>query len=164
MHLVCLVVPSASAWLSGYSYRQEHNITGDASWSGDQTNYQVKFIVDTGAGSSSGNTVYLNSHSQADIDDIKFTDLSDAPYYHWVASTSSPYTVWVEVDTIPDGGTKQIYVYYGNASLATSSDGDNTFIFYDHFPGSSLDTSTKWTQISGSASVCIVMGDWWNKQ
>jgi PKD repeat protein len=150
---VCLIAPSASAWLSGYSYRQEHNITGDAVWSGDQTNYQIKFIVDTGAGSSSGNTIYLNSHSQADIDDIQFTDLSDTPYHYWVLSTSNPYTVWVEVDTIPDGGIKQIYVYYGDADAVTSSNGDNTFIFFDHFAGSSLNTTSKWTQISGSASV-----------
>jgi hypothetical protein len=55
--------------------------------------------------------------------------------------------VWVEVDSIPaNPGTANIYIYYGNPGATSASSGDNTFLLFDHFNGSSLDT-TKWNVV-----------------
>lgn len=60
-------------------------------------------------------------------------------------------TFWIEIDLIPIDSTT-IYVYYGNAIASDQSSGDNTFIFFDHFPGSSIDL-TKWDVTAGDVSV-----------
>jgi hypothetical protein len=41
---------------------------------------------------------------------------------------------WVKIPYIPSSpGYATIYIYYGNASASTTSNGDNTFTFYDDF-------------------------------
>jgi hypothetical protein len=60
--------------------------------------------------------------------------------------------VWVEVDTIPASSLTTIWMWYGNAGASAGSNMANTGIFYDDFPGSSLD-SGKWPNTSGSPAV-----------
>jgi hypothetical protein len=43
-------------------------------------------------------------------------------------------------------------MYYGKADAATTSDGDGTFLFFDDFPGSSLDLN-KWIVRTGNVAV-----------
>jgi len=52
------------------------------------------------------------------------------------------------VPSIPTTGT-QLYLYYGNGTAPSLSDGDATFLFFDDFPGTALDTS-KWTVVSSN--------------
>lgn len=59
--------------------------------------------------------------------------------------------IWVEVPSIPiSPGTITIYMYWGNDAVNTTSDGDNTFSFYDS--GESGTPSSKWTG-SGTGTV-----------
>jgi hypothetical protein len=80
----------------------------------------------------------------------------------WVESVSgtSPNRiayVWVKVSA--DLGTSQdIYCYFGNASATNSSDGANTFLFFDDFSGTSLDT-TKWNSYIISGGSLTVAND-----
>ncbi|MFA5456942.1 MAG: DUF2341 domain-containing protein [Synergistaceae bacterium] len=145
-----LVVPS-SAWLSGYTYKQSHNLTGNDGWSVNQSNYAVQFLVNTGKGTSSGNTIYLNNHAQSDLDDLRITDSSDNILDYWIASdtTSNPYTVWVEVNTIYKTGNTTLLFYYGNESVSGVSNGYDVFPFFDPFD--SLN-ATVW-DTTGSVSV-----------
>ncbi|HDI06416.1 MAG TPA: DUF2341 domain-containing protein, partial [Candidatus Aenigmarchaeota archaeon] len=46
----------------------------------------------------------------------------------------------------------RIYMYYGNSTVNSKSNGDATFEFFDDFNGASLN-STKWTHVQGSYSV-----------
>jgi len=64
----------------------------------------------------------------------------------WVKGESytSQAKVWVKVPSIPSASDKNIYVYYGNSSAASNSNGEAVFDFFDDFNGSSIDTS-KWT-------------------
>jgi hypothetical protein len=50
---------------------------------------------------------------------------------------------WVEVSDDLSSNPVTIYLKYGNSSATTTSNGDNTFLFFDDFLGTSLD-STKW--------------------
>jgi hypothetical protein len=40
-------------------------------------------------------------------------------------------------------------MYYGKTGVATTGNGDNTFLFFDHFDGSNVDTA-KWSFITGA--------------
>lgn len=65
----------------------------------------------------------------------------------------SSYAVfWVEAADDLSSNSATIYVYYGKSDATTTSNGDNTFIFFDDFPGSSLDTN-KWTILYGDPVV-----------
>jgi len=48
----------------------------------------------------------------------------------WNAPTSA--SIWVRVPSIPAGGTT-VYLYYGNPSATSASNGDATFLFFEDF-------------------------------
>lgn len=135
--LACLLVGVSSAYLAGYGYYQDATVNNTGS---NLTNYQVMFTVNTSSGTSSGTTLYLNSHSEVDLDDLRFTDTSDNLYDYWIESTASPYNVWVEVPSITTGNTT-VRVQYGNAGASAASNGTNTFSFFDDFSAGSLNTT-----------------------
>ena len=58
--------------------------------------------------------------------------------------------IWVK---LPSDGSDTIYMFVGNSSASQYSDGEATFIFFDDFEGTSLDTS-KWDKV-GDGSVTI---------
>jgi PKD repeat protein len=130
-----------------WRYYKTHQITHDT----ELVDYQVKILVDSGAGSSSGNTVYLGSNCKTDFGDIRFTDDDENEYPYWLESVTGTIAVfWVKIGSIDSDSL--IRIYYGNQDAETTSDGDNTFIFFDHFDGSSIN-SLKWTvEKKGSAS------------
>jgi hypothetical protein len=133
-------------WLSGWQFCKAHAITG--STAGAQTNYQVGFKVYYGAGTDGNETingatcgkVYCNSHCKADFGDLRFTSsdgLSLLDYWVQESSSGNYAIIWVEVDSIPASpSTKTLYMYYGNPSATTLSNGSNTFHFFDDFDSS----------------------------
>jgi len=143
--LLLLVVPVSADWLSGWGYRKSHviNNTGDA-----LSDYQVMFTVNRSSGADSGSTVYVGTKCNESYDDIRFTNATGGLLDYWIEeSDSSDATIWVEVDTIAASGNTTIYLYYGNSGASAVSSGDDTFEFFDDFPGSSLDTS-KWDTLN----------------
>ena len=133
------------AWLSGWSYRKEISITGQ---SGAGTDFQVEFDI----GDSAGGDFHLEGHCTSFPQDIAVTDDDGSTSLDfWIEDiTADPIKMWVEV--ADDLGTNQtIYVYYGKAESPTASNIENTFLFGDDFPGSSIDTE-KWT-VTGTVSV-----------
>ena len=80
-------------------------------------------------------------------------DANEIPY--WIESVSGTLaTIWVKVPSISD---TTIWIYYGNESASTTSNGDTTFIFFDDF--TTLDTD-KWdtTTYIGGGSVSVSDG------
>ena len=53
---------------------------------------------------------------------------------------------WVKINDNLDNNV-DIYCYYGNSNATNVSNGDDTFIFFDDFNGSSLDTN-KWNELN----------------
>lgn len=144
------------SWLSGYGYRKQFPINGTTA--GAQTNYQMRLVVHKGSGSDSGDDVYLNNHCQDDFDDIRFTKSDgETELDHWRESyVSGDYAIfWIEFDSMPASpSSANFYIYYNKSDATSASNGDNTFPFFDDFPGASLDTS-KWNsegtiEVSGS--------------
>ncbi len=132
-----------------YKYRKSHTIISNTT---TLTNYQVSLTVNYGSGIDSAGVVYLNSKCNVDFSDIRFTNAAGTPLSYWIESKtdSSTATVWVKVDSIATTPGSTIYIYYGNTSATSESSGDNTFIFFDNFEGTSLNTTTKWTLTDGT--------------
>lgn len=134
--LLLLLCGTASAWLSGYDYRQPLNLTGGTS--GSQTDYQIEI------------NVTFDSAMQTDFDDLRFTNSSDVLIDVWLKSKvdSSYALVWAEFPTTPANGVNQTYyMYYGNSGAASAWNGTNTFIFFDDFE---VAGAGDWTTGSGS--------------
>ena len=132
---------SPPAFLDGWSYRKLHTIVGSSA--GQLTNYQVKFTVWNTTGTDNGENVYLGNKVKPDYSDLRITGTDNTPIsYCIIDSNSTAATVWAKIPLIPTGGT-QVYLYYGNNGAVSVSDGTSTFLFYDNFDGTSIDT-TKW--------------------
>jgi len=126
---------SGAPFLSGWSYRKSINISG--STAGAQTNYTIRIRVYYGSGSDSPPNVYCSSNCRTDFGDIRFTKSDGTTLLdYWMAKKvdSSYADFWVEVDSIKTSPfSTGIFVYYGNAGVSTTSNGQNTFIAFDDF-------------------------------
>ena len=112
-----------------------------ASW----TKY-MKININSSTGTLTNYAVPINitydSDMQTDFDDLRFyaeDDTTELDYWLEEKVDSQWAYVWVKVDTI----NSSIYMYYGNPSAASASNGENTFLFFDDFDDGTLDT-TKW--------------------
>ena len=132
-------------WLTGWKYRKKHEIVG--STAGPVTDYQVRIIVHYGSGTDSGEHVYLNGKCREDFGDIRFTDSdgsTELPYWMEEKVDGDYAIFWVKVPSIPaNPNTATIYIYYGKPDATTTSNGDDTFIFFDDFESTDIDTN-KW--------------------
>ena len=93
------------------------------------------------------------AHVKSDGSDIRFTDSDGTTLLdYWIETwnNTGDSKIWVEVKT---PGTSTIYMYYGNAAASSASDGDATFMFFDDFSGTTLDTTTKWIIDRGTPTV-----------
>ncbi|OQB07171.1 MAG: hypothetical protein BWY21_01725 [Parcubacteria group bacterium ADurb.Bin216] len=125
------------------AYRKVMNISNASGT--NLTDYQVRLSVP------------YNSHMSSSFVDLRFTSgdgKTQLSYWieSYIASTSA--IVWVRLPSIPVSGTVA-YMYYGTQA-STTSNGDNTFIFFDDFLGSSLDGS-KWN-IIGNNGISVSSG------
>ena len=137
-------------WLSGWSYRKSHVVN---SASGAGANYQVRIKAHYGSGTDSGEDVYLNSHCRTDFGDVRFTDDDGTTLLdYWMEEkVDSDYAIfWVEVADDLSSNNATIYVYYGKSDATTTSNGDNTFLLFDHFEGSTLNPN-KWVSTGNVA-------------
>ena len=85
-------------------------------------------------------------HAQADGGDVFFTATDGTtPLDFWIESwtPSTSASIWVELAPLPAGET-EIYMYYGNLSALSASNGSNTFLFFDDFETGTIDAA-KWT-------------------
>jgi len=120
-------------WVTGWTYRKSHTITPSA---GAGQNYQKRIVVHFSAGTDSGEDIYLSGKCKANFGDIRFTNSSGAFLLdHWLdKKVDGNYAIfWVKVSDDLSTYDKKIYIYYGNASALSASNGDATFIFFDDF-------------------------------
>ncbi|MCL5407381.1 MAG: DUF2341 domain-containing protein [Patescibacteria group bacterium] len=106
------------------------------------TDYQTVMTIDTQALVSAGKM-------SSDCKDIRFTDNDKiTPLNFWLESGCNTTTtrVWIKVPSIPASSTATIYLYYGDSSATSASNGNNTFILFDDFNDNSIDV-TKWTVV-----------------
>ena len=143
------ITAETSSWLSGWQYRKSHTITGSV---GAGPNYQIHVTVHRSSGIESGEHVYIGTNCRTDFGDIRFTDNDGITTLdYWMQdSNSTTAQFWVEILDSLDSDV-QFYLYYGNPSAETTSDGSDTFIAFDDFEdytsGESPNASYGWTNI-----------------
>jgi len=123
---------SGDWYYNSFGYRKHHNVTGSSD--GNLTDYAVQLTVHYGSGTDSGSDVYLNSHSQTDFDDLRFTWFnqtsgSQQPLAYWreTYTDGTSATVWVNIPFISNVTTNKIYIYYGDPSADTASNMSEAF-------------------------------------
>jgi hypothetical protein len=128
-------------WNTNWNYRKLGNITNN------ENGYQMKIIV----GNTSEGNVTCEGHAQSDFDDIRFISYSDntttLPHWRENYTTDTQATFWINNS---QNNTK-IWMYYGNNSATSTSNGTNTFYFFDNFDDNSINAS-KWTTYQGTWS------------
>ena len=118
---------TSTGWLSGWSYRKYINITEQSGNS--LSDYQVLITLDT-------QTLISQGKMRSDCGDIRFTDSDgNTLLNYWLESgcNTANTRLWVKVPSIPASSTKKIYLYYGNATATSASNGNATFILFDDF-------------------------------
>jgi hypothetical protein len=143
-------------WLSGWSLRKSHEIAG--STAGPQTDYQVRITAYYGVGTDTGESVYLNGKCRADFGDVRFTASDGTTLLnYWIETytASSSAVFWVKVPYIPASpDTATIYIYYGNPSATTTSNGEATFPAFfngENYISGTIDPDG-WTNVYGWGS------------
>ena len=142
---------NVSWYFQGWNYRVPIYISNIA---GNLTDYQIKITYNFSEDYSNGN---IQQYCQ----DIRFTyynftsgNQTEIPY--WIEecnlSASGNAIIWVKVPFLENNTSTRIYMYYGNSTVSSKSDGEAVFEFFDDFDGGSLN-STKWTYIEGSYSI-----------
>jgi hypothetical protein len=113
-------------WLSGWSYRKPVTITNTTS---SLTDYQVLITLDT-------QTLISQGKASSTCADLRFTDSDgETLLNYWIESgcNTTSTKIWVKVPSIPANSSKTIYVYYGNQSATSQSNGTATFDFFTTF-------------------------------
>ena len=85
------------------------------------------------------------SKANPDGSDIRFCQADGTKLSYWIEewNTSGTSIIWVEV---ADNETDTIYIYYGNPSATSESNGTSTFEFFDDFEDGVIDSS-RWEMI-----------------
>lgn len=104
------------------------------------SNFQKKITV-----------TYIAGKMAIDFSDLIFQDADGNNLPYWIESQvgGDSAVIWVSLTTSASISSI-IYMYYGaKGTVASASNGGDTFLFFDDFPGSSLDAS-KWTAINST--------------
>ncbi|MDD4921625.1 MAG: DUF2341 domain-containing protein, partial [Bacteroidales bacterium] len=132
------MVVNVNADISGYSYYQKINITGNSVWSGDQTNYPIELNLYNSSGISVNSTIFLNGHLQRNriFQDILLTDSTNSTQYPFFVIDYN--LTWARVafniTTIPKTTNETTYyLYYGNPSATDRSSGPSVYPQFDSF-------------------------------
>jgi len=141
----------AADWYdTNWSYRTPVTITNSGS---ALTYYQVEVSLD-------GTFDWDNIES--DGADIRFTESdgkNDIDFWieSWDYQTSA--IIWVKVPSIAaNPATTTIYLYYGNSSATSASDGVATFNFFDGFDSGTNVNPDKWTYVKSIPTQTSVTG------
>lgn len=120
-------------WNSSWQYRMLINVEENSN--SNLTNYQVPIILNP--------KTFNYSKANVDGSDIRFTfynssNNNETELSYWIEkwNISNESKIWVNVKRIPAGGTSTIYMYYGNPTANSTSNGTATFMFFDDFEDS----------------------------
>ena len=123
----------AKAWWNlNWYYRKKLTISNAV----NEYQMKIKVYKEDGHDNPSAGTIDTEGHCKDDFGDIRFTDMNDNELSYWIEEKEDGnYAVfWVKLPSnIESQSEKYIYMYYGNPSATTTSDGENTFLFFDDF-------------------------------
>jgi len=147
--LALLMVGLSSATVAGFSNVKNITIINNASSS--MVNYVMFFNVS------------YEPEMNLNYSDVRFyyynaTTGNDTLLNYWIENyTASQLLAWVNVSYVGAYGTSILKMYYGNATLASGSNGTNTFLYFDDFNDNNV---SDWVSLgfgnAGAANATIV--------
>jgi FOG: PKD repeat len=159
--LGCLLLVAGVSALDGYEYYQTIEYAAC-----DQEVYQQDIVIHRTTGTAYNETaggletwhIYVGDHCREDYGDVRFTDSTGAElaYYLWPDCTSSSARFCVRLEGADAAGS--LFIWYGNPTATTTSDGDAAYLFFDTFDGDALN-SNKWTDSGNSGEVTVTNGE-----
>jgi hypothetical protein len=140
-------------WLSGWLYRRPVAVSNPC---GEEiTGYQVRVVLDS--------TFYF-SHAQSNGADLRLTagdGTTLIPFWieEWNQEDASV-SMWVKVPSLPlEGDT--LYLYYGDSTAVSASDGHATFIVYDGFESYAAINPGEWMRYESNPLITEgAPGEW----
>jgi hypothetical protein len=148
------------AQYNDWSCRKSHVIKGVT---GTGTNYQVAMNIHCGSGPDYQEDVYLSGLCKNDFSDVRFTvnsGGSESALNYWIESIDEQQgtaKVWVKITENLDNDCT-IYLYYGNSSATSESNGTATFDFFDDFNYSPNNWTLSGAQITNGNLVLVSGG------
>ena len=127
--------PKTSQAESELKYVKSVCIQG-SDWGSDQADCQIKLVCRQGIGKDAGEEVYLGCKVRDDFGDVRFRD--ETGYLHYWMERCEPgdrAVFWVRVPKIPRNESVRVQLHYGNPAVTTTSNGKETFPFFDDFLG-----------------------------
>ena len=127
-------------WLKGWKYRVPIYVEErSGNW---LTDYQILVTLDRN---------FNWSAVKNDGSDIRFVDIRGNVLSYWIEEWNygSSAKIWVKIPNIHANSRVTIYMYYGNSTASSLSDGKSTFIFFDHFDSYSSHLYTVWENWKG---------------
>jgi len=119
---IILITP-VSAFLYGRAYYREITITNNINQA--LTDYQVVITLDT-------QTLISQGKMRSDCGDIRITDLNGNQLPYWVRNCNQTNTeIWTKIPSIPASSQTKIYLWYGNSSATSQSNGEAVFEWFD---------------------------------
>lgn len=150
-----ITIASRSGWLdTSWKYRQSVAVTNNSGSS--LTDYQIPIYLNT-------QSLISGSKMQSDCRDLRVTDSGGNSLSYWIATSPSSNTcnqtstkIWVKAQTLSTSG-ETFYIYYGNSSATSQSNGSNVFVQFADFTnsGSSLPSNFVQKDIGTSGSVTV---------
>jgi hypothetical protein len=133
-----------------WPYRQNVSYSNTA---GNLTNYQVEILANSSNVGANWNWSYNGSDVRITYYNSSTGAESEIPFCieAWNSTTTNA-TIWVNVSFLENNTSTTIYMYYGNFSLTSKSNGNKTFNFFDHFDGASINTNI-WQGTTGGGTV-----------
>ena len=149
----CNISPEAK-WLNSkkwaienlfFAYRRQITVTEQSG--NDLTNYQVLIELNS--------TNFDFSHANEDGSDIRFYDGSNLLNY-WIEkwnSVSQEAKIWVKVPNISANGTISFYMYYGNSNVASASNAENVFEFFENTEHFNAETKFEYGTLASDLTI-----------
>ena len=154
--LGCLLLVAGASALDGYDYYQTIEYAAC-----DQEIYQQDIVIHRSTGTAYNETaggletwhIFVGDHCQADYDDVRFTNSTgELAYYLWPDYDSSSARFCVRLVGADVVG--ELLVWYGNPSATTTSSGKDTYLLFDHFEGTSIDTEI-WQNTATGGTISV---------
>jgi hypothetical protein len=97
----------------------------------------------------------LNGHSRADFGDVRFTGSDGITLLdYWIEEkVDGDYALFYVKVSEDLGSDQNIYVYYGKNDAATTSNGYNTFSYFDNFEDENIADWSIYTKGAGTVSI-----------
>lgn len=141
--------------LSGYRYRKPIIILGS-----DEPVYHYQVALAIGeSDETAAYDLHCEQRVRGDFADLRITGpdgLTILPHYLENIVGAAPARlaiVWIKIPYLPPQGLT-LYLYYGNPTAPSISDGKAVFDFFDAFDGSALDAKA-WDHQAGQGSVRV---------